>query len=71
MLKKAFGSKNYMQFHELRGSCATILYMAGVPMKIIQGILRHGKMSVTEDIYVQIEKTSNLVAEKVNEAFNS
>ena len=71
VLEKAFGNKNYMQFHELRGSCATILYMAGVPIKIIQGILRHGKMSITADTYVQLEKTSDLVAEKVNEAFNN
>ncbi len=54
-LKQVFGNEKYMDFHELRGSCATILYLAGVPVKIIQGILRHGKMAITEDVYIQID----------------
>ena len=29
-LKVAFGKRNFMKFHELRGSCATILHKKGV-----------------------------------------
>ena len=69
VLKQVFRDEKYMDFHELRGSCATILYLAGVPVKIIQGILRHGKMSITEDVYIQIKKISQQVTETINKAF--
>ena len=47
-LKVAFGKRNFMKFHELRGSCATILHKKGVPTKVIQKLLRHGRASVKE-----------------------
>lgn len=59
-----------MTFHELRGSCATTMHKKGVPSKIIQGVLRHDKLSTTEDIYISIDKTSNEVSNQIEKAFS-
>ena len=71
VLKEVFGDKNYMTFHELRGSCATTMHKKGVPSKIIQGVLRHDKLSTTEDIYISIDKTSNEVSNQIEKAFSA
>ena len=69
VLKAVFGDENYMHFHELRGSCATILHLAGVQSKIIQRLLRHSKQSITEDIYIDIDSTSGIVSNELNRVF--
>ena len=68
-LKVAFGQRNFMKFHELRGSCATILHKKGVPTKVIQKLLRHGRASITEDIYIDIDNTSDFVKQELNRVF--
>lgn len=68
-LKVAFGKRNFMKFHELRGSCATILHKKGVPTKVIQKLLRHGRASITEDIYIDIDNTSDFVKQELNRVF--
>lgn len=69
ILEKVFNDKNFMRFHELRGSCATILHLEGVKTKIIQDLLRHGQMAITEDTYIQLDKTSVQVSDILNKAF--
>ncbi len=71
VLKAAFGDSKYMHFHELRGSCATILHLEGVPSKIIQGLLRHEKLATTEDIYIEVTKTSKEIANYIEAAFTA
>lgn len=71
VLKSVFGDEKYMHFHELRGSCASILHSERVPTKIIQNLLRHEKMSVTEDIYIHADKTSQDVKDALNSVFNN
>lgn len=70
-LKVAFGKRNFMKFHELRGSCATILHKKGVPTKVIQKLLRHGRASITEDIYIDIDNTSDFVKQELNRVFEN
>lgn len=40
--------------HELRHSCATILFAQGVDPKLIQTILRHANISITLDTYTHL-----------------
>lgn len=68
-LKAAFGKRNFRKFHELCGSCATILHKKGVPTKVIQKLLRHGRASITEDIYIDIDNTSDFVKQELNRVF--
>ena len=58
-----------MKFHELRGSCATILHKKEVSTKVIQKLLRHGRASITEDIYIDIDNTSDFVKQELNGVF--
>lgn len=60
VLKKLFGDEKYMHFHELRGSGAQILHFEGVPSKVIQALLRHSRLSVTEDIYMKKAKQEEI-----------
>jgi len=71
VLQVVFNNPNYMTFHELRGSCATILHKEGVPTKVIQRLLRHSKASITEDIYIDIKSTSDYVKNELNRVFKS
>jgi len=41
-------------FHNLRHTCASILYSHGVPPKDIQAVLRHSQLSITMDLYTHI-----------------
>ena len=61
---------NYMTFHELRGSCATILHKEGVPTKVIQRLLRHSKAAITEDIYISIKNNSDYVKNELDRVFH-
>lgn len=56
--------------HQLRHSYATILFNAGIDVKVAQKILGHSKTSVTLDIYTHIKKTNiDEATEKLNEFF--
>ena len=59
-----------MTFHELRGSCATILHKEGVPTKVIQRFLRHSKAAITEDIYISIKNNSDYVKNELDRVFH-
>jgi len=41
-------------FHALRGQCATLLAMAGVPMKTAQQIMRHRDINLTANTYTHV-----------------
>lgn len=43
-----------IRFHDLRHSCATLLYEQGVPIENIQGVLGHSSPTITKLIYVEI-----------------
>jgi integrase len=42
-----------IRFHDLRHSCATILYDLGVPIEQIQDVLGHSSPTITKTIYVE------------------
>jgi integrase len=44
-----------VRFHDLRHSCATNLLRAGVPMHVVQRILRHSSINTTAGIYAHLE----------------
>jgi integrase len=41
-------------FHGLRHTCATLLFAAGVPVKVIQERLGHKRIEITLDIYAHV-----------------
>lgn len=43
-----------MRFHDLRHSCATLLYSQGVSPKTIQQVLGHSQLSTTTEIYTHL-----------------
>lgn len=43
-----------MRFHDLRHSCATLLYSQGVAPKTIQQVLGHSQLSTTTEIYTHL-----------------
>jgi integrase len=45
--------RNLNRFHDLRHSCASLLYDQGVPIENIQDVLGHSSPSVTKTIYVE------------------
>lgn len=45
-------------FHDLRHSCASLLLVNGVPMKMIQDWLGHSDMGTTANIYSHIDSES-------------
>lgn len=47
-----------VRFHDLRHSCATLLYEQGVPIENIQDVLGHSSPTITKTIY--IEATRNV-----------
>ncbi|MER7333486.1 MULTISPECIES: tyrosine-type recombinase/integrase [unclassified Micromonospora] len=42
-----------IRVHDLRHSCATLLYDQGVPLERIQDVLGHSSPTVTKSIYVE------------------
>ncbi len=42
----------HIRFHDLRHSCATLLYSQGVPLENIQDVLGHSSPAITKTIYV-------------------
>jgi integrase len=44
-----------MKFHELRHSTATLLLRMGVPMAVVQRVLRHANIKLTVDLYGHLD----------------
>lgn len=56
-----------MRFHDLRHSTACILYDNGMELLELQRWMRHGKLSMTSDVYLHIsEKHEKQMADKIN-----
>lgn len=61
-----------IRFHDLRRSCATLLYEQGVPIEKIQDILGHSSPSITKLIYVEVTRRSQRSAtDKLGYLFES
>jgi integrase len=43
-----------VRFHDLRHSCASLLFELGVPLRMVMEILGHSQMSTTSDIYTHV-----------------
>ena len=52
----------HIRFHDLRHSAATFLLGMGVPMKIVQDILRHSNISMTADTYSHVSAAMQVEA---------
>ena len=52
LLQKA-GLPN-VRFHYLRHGAATVLLVAGVPMKVVLELLGHSSVAITADIYAHV-----------------
>ena len=56
-------AKNNMRkirFHDLRHSCASLLYKSGVSLKDIQAWLGHSNISTTSNIYTHLDFDSKV-----------
>ena len=49
-----------IRFHDLRHSCASLLYANGIPMKDIQAWLGHSNISTTANIYTHLQEKSKI-----------
>ncbi|WP_312877379.1 tyrosine-type recombinase/integrase [Micromonospora profundi] len=45
-----------VRFHDLRHSCATLLYEQGVPIERIQDVPGHSSPAITKLIYVEVTR---------------
>jgi len=43
-----------VRFHDLRHSCASLLFELGVPLRMVMEILGHLQISTTSDIYTHV-----------------
>ena len=50
----------HIRFHDLRHSCATLLFVQGVPMKEIQAWLGHSTIGTTANIYTHLDENSKI-----------
>jgi integrase len=61
-----------IRFHDLRHSCATLLYGQGVEIDKIQDILGHSSPTITKLIYVEVTRQSQRsTADKLGYLFES
>ena len=49
-----------IRFHDLRHSCASLLYANGVSLKEIQEWLGHSDISTTSNIYIHLDFSSKV-----------
>lgn len=57
-----------VRFHDLRHTCASIMYEAGIPEAVISKMLGHSRVSVTMDIYTHLRQQSmESAAEKMEQ----
>ena len=49
-----------IRFHDLRHSCASLLYANGIPMKDIQAWLGHSTIATTANIYTHLKEESKI-----------
>ena len=71
LLRKALAAAGLPKvgLHDLRHSCATILYAMGIPIEAIADILGHSTVRVTQDLYRHhVRAFSELAATKMQEA---
>ena len=54
-----------IRFHDLRHSCASLLYANGVSLKAIQEWLGHSDISTTANIYSHLDYKSKLTSANV------
>lgn len=50
----------HIRFHDLRHSCATLLFAQGDPMKEIQAWLGHSTIGTTANIYTHLDENSKI-----------
>ncbi|HEX6501057.1 MAG TPA: site-specific integrase [Micromonosporaceae bacterium] len=59
-----------IRFHDLRHSCATLLYEQGVPIENIQDVLGHSSPTITKTIYVEAtRKVQRAAVDRLNHLF--
>ena len=51
-----------IRFHDLRHSCASLLYANGVALKEIQEWLGHSNISTTSNIYTHLDYSSKVAS---------
>ena len=54
-----------IRFHDLRHSCATLLFANDVPMKLIQEWLGHSEIGTTANIYSHVDFKSKMISATV------
>lgn len=60
----------YLRFHDLRHSCASILYKLGYDLKDIQEWLGHSSISTTANLYIHLDfKNKVAIANGLNDLF--
>ena len=61
-----------IRFHDLRHSCATLLYELGVPIENIQDVFGHSTPVITKLLYVDgSEKVQRGAADRLGELFGA
>ena len=55
----------HIRFHDLRHSCATLLYDSGIDMKAIQEWLGHSNISTTMNIYAHLNYKNMVISANV------